>query len=286
MWNNRDNNSSAGLALFLLFLGFIFLGSNSGAIFLMLAVIGVLAFLRNYDRRIIQRSLNQQAARTRAQPRYDDDYGAFEDEEDELESLPEDTYQTDERDTVYRHALQAVAEAGKDPSNVSVLVTDIGVMAAKRDETPTLYRTWTIPDDSEYAHPFVQLRVPMNASGKIKFELLDASGKAVFIDEGYYQLHEGKNLIVPSTRLPLETHSALRGKWSLKISADGVLLAHHRFEFQTAKQSEVRKHMREDGEIEAAMNRHLAEGTSKRGGMSLDELLANQDDDELRAKRL
>jgi len=286
MWNNSNRNRNGGgsdnngLVVFLFFIALLMASSNTMAFFglLILLAIGA-AIVRNLNNNgledMIRRAINSSS--TASRPSYEE----LLDEDDE-DSWDELANEAEERDHVYRHALQAVAAAGQDPNEVSVLVTDIGVMAARPAESMTIYRTWSIPDDAIYAHPFVQLRVPTKASGRLRFELLDSRGQAVFVDEDIYSLQEGKNLISPRTRLPLEGTSGLNGRWSLRISADGIPLALHRFEFQAQAQSKVRRHMGEDGEIHADLQRPLEDVGRKK--LSLDELLSEQDDDEKRAR--
>jgi hypothetical protein len=288
MWNERNRSTrnnqpnSNGWVFFLIFLGLMMFSGNAGLLGLIILVLAFAAIIRNLNANnndiseMIRRYSESSGVRRSS---YDDALRYDEDEEDSWDDL---VNETEERDHVYRHALQAVSAAGQDPSEVSVLVTDIGVMAARPAEAMAIYRTWTIPDDAVYAHPFVQVRVPTKASGRLRFELLDGQGQVVFVDEGMYNLQEGKNLISPPTRLPLEGARALHGRWSLRISADGIPLALHRFEFQEVARSKVRRHMGEDGEIHADLHRPLEDVGRKK--MSLDELLADQDDDEKRAR--
>ncbi|MCS6835499.1 MAG: hypothetical protein NZ750_05730 [Anaerolineae bacterium] len=284
MWNDRNRSrqpNNNGWIFFLIFIALMMLSSNTMALLGLLILIAVgFTIMRNLAGsqtdliEVIRRHADTTSAhRSNETLEYDED---GEDSWDDLVNEKE------ERDHVYRHALQAVSAAGQDPNTVSVLVTDIGVMAARPAEPMTIYRTWTIPDDAVYAHPFVQLRVPTKASGRLRFEMLDGRGQVVFVDEGMYNLQEGKNLIVPPTRLPLDGARALDGRWSLRVSADGIPLALHRFEFQEIARSRVRRHMGEDGEIHADLHRPLEDmGRQK---ISLDELLADQDDNEKRAR--
>jgi hypothetical protein len=61
------------------------------------------------------------------------------------------------------------------------------------------------------------------------------------------------------------------------VSADGVLLAAHRFEWEEATSTAIRRHLGEDGEISSEMRAVLAE--SRLETISLDELLAPQDEE-------
>ena len=287
MWNetnrNRNNQPNGGGWIFLLiFLALMMLSSNTMALLgLIIMALAVLTIMRNMSNNAsnFNETLRRYADAGSRRDSYDEALRYDEDEEDSWDDL---IHETEERDHVYRHALQAVSAAGQDPNEVSVLVTDIGVMAARPGEPMAVYRTWAIPDDAIYAHPFVQVRVPIKASGRLRFELLDGRGQVVFVDEGMYNLQEGKNFVSPPTRLPLDGARTLNGKWSLRVSADGIPLALHRFEFQEVARSKVRRHMGEDGEIHADLHRPLEDVGRRK--ISLDELLADQDDDEKRAR--
>jgi hypothetical protein len=179
---------------------------------------------------------------------------------------------------VYRHALEAVERAGLNPDSVQVLAVDIGVMALKDNSEPTVFRTWTLPDDVDYIQPFVQLRLPSKANGRIKFEVVDSTGKVVFVHEDNHKLERGRNFVTPAARLPIHDGHNLDGRWGLRISADGVLLADHHFEFSEATNSAIRRHIGEDGEINTELRAVMAE--SRLPKMSLDDLLAYQDDED------
>ncbi|NWG16698.1 MAG: hypothetical protein HXY41_08690 [Chloroflexi bacterium] len=185
-------------------------------------------------------------------------------------------------ETVYAHALKAVERAGLDPNEVRVLPVDIGVMAFRGDADPTVFRTRPVPDDVDYVQPFVQLRLPTKATGRIKFEILDSDGQALFIHEDFHQLERGRNLITPAARLPIHDAQAMHNAWLLRISADGLTLATHRFEWQESNLNRVRRHLAEDGEISNELRAALTENRLNR--ISLDDLLSYQDDAEQQQK--
>jgi hypothetical protein len=176
---------------------------------------------------------------------------------------------------VYKHALEAVSAAGLDPDVVQVLPVDVGVMAFKGDSDPVVYRTWAVPDDSDYVQPFVQLRLPTKASGKVRFEIIDPDGNPLFVHEDIHELKRGRNLVTPSARLPVHDVQSMDERWTLRVSADGVLLAVHSFEWETGGSARVRRHMGTDGEISQEMRVVLDE--NRLGQMSLDDLLSMQD---------
>lgn len=181
-------------------------------------------------------------------------------------------------ETVYAHALKAVENAGLDPNEVRVLPVDVGVMAFKGDHDPVVYRTRPVPDDIDFVQPFVQLRLPTKATGRIKFEILDSDGQALFIHEDFYQLERGRNLITPAARLPIHDAQAMHHAWRLRISADGMALATHNFNWQETNFNRVRRHLSEDGEISNELRAAVAENRLQR--MSLDELLSYQNEND------
>jgi hypothetical protein len=184
---------------------------------------------------------------------------------------------------VYAHALRAVQRAGLNPDEVRVLPVDIGVMVFKGDLDPQVFRTHDVPDDADYIQPFVQLRLPTRATGRIKFEIIDSDGQRVFVHEDMHQLDRGRNLISPSARLPVHDAQAMHREWTLRVSADGVVLATHTFFWEESETKRVRRHLTEDGEISNELRAALAE--NRLGKVSLDELLDFQEEDEPQQKQ-
>ncbi len=177
-------------------------------------------------------------------------------------------------DQVYAHALEAVRGAGLDPNSTHVLPIDIGVMTFSADQEPTIYRTKPVLDDVDYIQPFVQLRLPTRAVGRVRFEILDSDDQVLFIHEDNHQLQRGRNLVTPAARLPIHDAHNFHGEWQMRISADGVLLAVHHFGWQESTTKVIRRHIREDGEVSNEMRAMMAE--SRLQTLSLDELLAEQ----------
>ncbi|HSS97304.1 MAG TPA: hypothetical protein VLK33_09750, partial [Terriglobales bacterium] len=66
--------------------------------------------------------------------------------------------------------------------------------------------------------------------------------------------------------------------WKLRISADGMPLATHTFDWQESDVKRVRRHITEDGEISNELRTALAESRLQK--LSLDELLGYEDGDE------
>lgn len=180
-------------------------------------------------------------------------------------------------DQVYAHALNSVQAAGLDPNNTHVLPIDIGVMSFSADQEPMIYRTKPVLDDVDYIQPFVQLRLPTRAVGRIRFEITDSDGQVLFVHEDNHQLQKGRNLVTPSARLPIHDAHTINGEWQLRISADGVLIAVHAFGWEESTTKVIRRHLSEDGELSNEVRTMMAESRLQK--MSLDELLSDQEPD-------
>ncbi|GAB4512579.1 MAG: hypothetical protein OHK0046_12340 [Anaerolineae bacterium] len=182
---------------------------------------------------------------------------------------------------IHQHALRAVRRAGLDPNALSVLPVNIGLLMYYEDNPPVIYANRPVEDDSDYIQPFVELRVPVNATGRIRFEIVNGRGETVFRQEDSYYLERGRNLITPATRLPVHEELGLDGRWELRVTADNVVIARHIFSWEAVEDSSepaVNRHIGEDGEISSELRAALAENRLQR--LSLDELLAYQDDPE------
>jgi len=265
----RNNRNTILLAFILLMLAGVALLEASALVVLIL--LGLLFLVRQFDN-------NSNATSSREDYDYGSDY-EYGSEDYEYGSEFEDIAPRQaQSDPVYRHALESVQRAGHDPDQVQVLTVDIGVMAFKDNDEPTVFRTWSLPDDVDYIQPFVQLRLPGKASGRIKFEVLDAVGNVVFVREDLHTLERGRNFVSPAARIPIHDETITKGQWGMRVSADGVLLAEHHFEFSEAANQTIRRHIGEDGEINTELRAVMAE--SRLPKMSLDELLEFSDDEE------
>lgn len=268
--NDNGNEGLRALWFIVAFLLALAVFSNLSTFFLlMMLVLAGLWVARNVNVNELRQNFDVFNTNTADRTRYDDE-DFFDDDEEEEPVV--------RREPVYRHALTAVENAGLDPDTVKVLAVDLGVIAFREDGNATVYRTWTVPEDARSIQPFVTLRLPTAATGRIRFEILDAAGKSVFVSETDHRLEPGRNFINPPARLALRNHPDLSGRWQLRISADNVLLAVHRFEFAEPATAKIRQHLGEDGEIRTDSRLLLDETATPR--MSLDELLAYQEEEE------
>ncbi len=255
------------IGVFLLLAGLSSIGS-AGVAALVFAAIGFWLISRNFEG---ARDLFQSSASTPSR--------RYEFPEEEVGEEDETFVAVQPRaDQVYPHALDSVRRAGLDPSTLHVLPVDIGVMAFSADREPVIHRNIPIVDDVDYIQPFVQLRLPTKAIGRIRFEMIDADGDTVFAHENNQQLQKGLNLISPHARLPIHDQRATANDWLLRVSADGVVIAEHRFGWQESASKAMRRHINADGELSNEIRVMMAE--NRLGKMSLDDLLSEQEEEE------
>ena len=212
------------LGLFLLFLGVSAMFEGGSVFMTVLVLAGIFMLVRQFE----SGRLNMRPNATTSSRRR---YTPPSQEVDESD---------DQRRRIYQHALTAVEAARHDPETVPVLATDIGVIAFKGDQEPVIYRTRDVLDDVDYIQPYVQLRLPTKAVGRIRFEVVDADGETLFSREEHHQLERGRNLITPAARIPVHDAQALDGEWELRVSADDMLLAVHHFNWEESASRVVR----------------------------------------------
>jgi hypothetical protein len=263
----------AWIALAILFM----LATQNAGFFGLLFLVGMLFFARSMIEGAFTDSGSTSRRNRRSSQRrdsYDDyarDYSA--DARDRYSRVPppaDDVLEVD-------HVLEAITTAGHDPNELPVLPIDLGFLVYKDKRDPQMHRNAPIPDDADYVRPFVELELPAAVSGRIRFEILDSSGRSLFVDENAYQLKRGTQPIIAQTWLPIHDAQAKDGMWQVKVSADGVLLANHVFEWDMQEDAAaIRQHIQEDGEISAELRQAMAENRLQK--MSLDELLADQDE--------
>lgn len=249
------------VAVFLVLLGASALGPGGNPFVIVLAIAGLYLLLRQFEN---NRSGRSRSAPARPMQRPTIESEAYFDEQSGKERI-------------YRHALESVKAAGLDPEQVRVLATDIGFMAFSGASDPVVYRSRDIPDDVDYIQPFVQLRLPTKANGRIRFEVIDSDGQVLFVHEENHELDRGRNLVMPAARLPIHDAQAMHNAWELRISADGMPLASHTFDWEETTTRVVRRHLSEDGEISSELRAAMAESRLQK--MSLDDLLADQEND-------
>jgi len=255
------------------FIGFIILAGaleNIGALFFLL-LIGGFAY---YDSDRRRRREREQQIRARQ----------FEQQEIRrvAPAPPRREQRPANMDQVYPHALEAARAAGLNPDTVPVLPVDIGVLTYQGNNSPVIHRTVAVENDCDYIQPFIQLRVPRVAVGRVRFELLDNTGQLVFVHEADYQLQRGRNLIIPASRLPVHDEQESGGEWQMVVSGDNLLLAKYHFGWTDMDVAGAERFVGEDGEINSEMRAALADNRYQR--LTLDELLSDQEEEEEQAR--
>jgi hypothetical protein len=243
------------IGLLLLILGFAGVAGGSGQMLaVMFFVAGFWLLARQFDTRQTDGGRREQEMRRSIMP----------------ETLPEQQ--------AYTHAVEAARRAGHNPQEMQVLPVDIGLMAFRGERDPVVHRSQALYDDVDYIQPFVQLRLPTQAVGRIRFEIYDSDGQLLFIREEQHQLQPGLNLVTPNRRLAIHDAQNMRGGWELRVSADDVPLAVHPFGWRPSVDETLRRHVREDGELSNELRGMLAENRLQT--MSLDDLLAHQEEED------
>ena len=260
------------LGLGLLFIGMSALGDGN-MLGVLMGLGGFYLLARQFEETRNNRRREQDADREYARYRRSSSSGQYDFDRvnDQVDRKP-----TTNANRVYSHALEAVQAAGLDASTTPVLPVDLGVFAHRGGEQPKLYRTHRLPKDVDYVQPFVQLRLPTRAKGRITFDILDDRGEVIFTRTEEHELKRGRNLVVPSRRIPV--HDALNmdiGSWTLRVSADGTPIALHDVKWQEQRESTTAD-LDDDGEISTELRAAMAE--SRLEEMSLDELLSFQDE--------
>jgi hypothetical protein len=272
--NFRQRFGETIIGLGLLFFGLSALGSNFGLALGML-IIGGLILSRQYRASNPNRGQSTRRSSDYTRERFFDEVTR---DIDEYRKIGSHSDPLQRHDGIYDHALTAARAAGIDPKTMRVLPADIGMMVLSGDTEPVIHRSAPIGDDVDYIQPFVQIQVPQKAYGRVKFEILDSDGQVLFIHEDFHNLQAGMNLITPAARLPIHDAHATRGKWTLRVHADSMLIAEHKFGWEESPENVLRRQLGEDGEISNELRAMLSDNRLER--LSLDELLGEQESEE------
>lgn len=170
----------------------------------------------------------------------------------------------------------AMRRAGYDVGEQYVQVTDIGLLTYRHTDEPKLVRYGDVVIDTHYLRPFAELWLPHAAHGAVRFEIADGDGRLRYADEANYNLVRGKNTLLPRTWLPLQGKQIEPEDWTLSVLASGSLLGKHVFGWQAVGGGRLHPYIDEDGEMSPELQEAMS-GSARRG-VSLNELLADQED--------
>jgi hypothetical protein len=173
-------------------------------------------------------------------------------------------------------AQQAMRRAGYTGGGEYVDVTDIGLLAYRQSDEPKMIRHGDVLVDTHFLRPFIELWLPYQARGTVRFEFLDSTGRVRYVDEADYDLEPGENVLLPSTWLPLRGKTTPSGEWRLQVMAGETLLARHPFGWQQVGGGELQPYIASDGEISPALQQALR--GHARQAVSLADLLSDQEE--------
>lgn len=173
-------------------------------------------------------------------------------------------------------AQRAMQRAGYEGGGDYVEVTDIGLLAYRQSDEPKMIRYGDVLVDTHFLRPFIEMWLPYQARGTVRFELLDNAGRVRYVDEADYDLEAGDNVLLPSTWLPLRGKTIPPGEWRLQVMAGETLLARHPFGWQMVGGGELQPYIASDGEISPALQ-HALRGHARQA-VSLSDLLSDQEE--------
>lgn len=173
-------------------------------------------------------------------------------------------------------ALRAMKRAQVDPLTSEFRLTDIGLMAYRDRNTSRLIRNTPIVTDTKYLRPFVEISARSRKYVDVVITLLDSNGRPMFVDRGKYVVQARPTNIIADTWLPLKNVVHSGGSWSILVEVNNTPLAIHRFGWIGLSDNEIVQRLNNDGELTQEL--HQAVKTGKFRKMSLDELLADQED--------
>lgn len=174
------------------------------------------------------------------------------------------------------HVAAVAARRARYPGGAEyVNVTDLGLLVYQDSQQLRLVRQDSIPTDAQYLRPFVELWLPHQARGTVRFEIRDRQGRLRYADEARYDLEHGYNTLLPGTWLPLRGDVAAFDTWEYRVLAGGMTLAIHRFTWRAAGRA-LRPYLASDGEISPALQAALRAQAAQ--PVSLSELLAGQEE--------
>jgi hypothetical protein len=177
-------------------------------------------------------------------------------------------------------ARKAMQRADYQGGEAYVNVVDVGLLAYRGSNEPKLVRYGNVVADTDYLRPFVELWLPHQARGAVRFELVDHEGRLRYADESRYDLVRGLNTLLPGTWLPLQGKTVTPDRWSLRVLAGDTLLAVHTFGWRAVGGGQMRRYIAPDGEISPSLQQALR--AQPRDAVSLSDLLG---DEEEQAKR-
>jgi len=172
-------------------------------------------------------------------------------------------------------AQNAMRRAGYQSGESYVNVVDVGLLAYRGSTDPKLVRYGDVAMDTDYLRPFVELWLPHQARGAVRFELVDHEGRLRYADESRYDLVQGINTLLPGTWFPLRGKTIAPEEWSLRVLVGDTLLAVHTFGWRAVGGGQLRRYIASDGEISPSLQQALL--AQPREAVSLSDLLGDEE---------
>ena len=182
------------------------------------------------------------------------------------------------------------ARARIDYQESDLQMIDVGMIATQSGrEGMVMRRTRQISKDDDGVRPFVTLLVPdieADRNASVRFEIIDQTGKEVYVHEIEVYLRSGEMNILTEDHLPLMNNEQIAGMgdWDLRVYVDGSLMGVHTFALTASY--EERRHRLRGGRAE---NQHFVTGSAQPARatqpppeekedipLSLEELVRNQ----------
>jgi len=176
-------------------------------------------------------------------------------------------------------ANQALVRAGNKPDSWLLNLEEIGILAYTGEKKPDGVWTGAVSAQASHLRPYVVINLPYKQGrGTIRFQLFDETGEKRFDKGKIYDLKQGPNFVYPPTWLPMEENHP-GGRWTLRVNIGDRPLAIHEFTVREGYNGTMGQFLTEDGEIDSTVSSAVLELGDDSSGMSLDELLAFQEDD-------
>lgn len=146
-----------------------------------------------------------------------------------------------------REALDRASKRGMLSPLGGLNLLDIGLIATRRGEDGMLMRrTRSISKDDQGVRPFLMLYVPpseADRTAKLRFEMIDQSGREVYIHEMNCYLRDGEVSVTTDDHLPLSRNQQVvgNGTWDLRVYLDGQLLGMHEFTLAPSEEERINR---------------------------------------------
>ena len=174
------------------------------------------------------------------------------------------------KQTIAKHTLNAVKNAGRNPDESPVRLLDIGLLVYFEGASePTVYRTRNIPEQAQALRPYAIFHLSERAYGPIRFEIYDTALQLLFRDEEEHQFEAGKNYRTTRYYLRLLDEFDISDRWCLRMFSGEHAIAYHFFDWRM----HIEFNIAADGEVSIADRENYMESEVLEEEISLDQLI-------------